>query len=188
MEYDDLVQAGSMGLVKAADRFDEGRGLKFSTYAVPLILGEIKMLFREGGALKMSRSLKDLALKAMRVRAELANEKGCEPSIGELAERLGVSHEQVAEAIAAAAPPVSLTSEDEELDVPTGDFDGELIDLLALRELLQKLTQEDRELISLRYFKSKTQTEAAKVLGMSQVQVSRRERAILAELRQRLVS
>lgn len=111
IEYDDLFQAGCMGLVKAADNFDASRGFKFSTYAVPVILGEMRRLFRDGGAVKVSRSLKELSMKAVRTAERIAGETGSEPSVSELAEALGVSVEKCAEALNAGRQPVSLTNE-----------------------------------------------------------------------------
>lgn len=184
IEYEELFSAGSLGLVKACDNFDETRGLCFSTYAVPVILGEMRRLFRDGGAVKMSRSLKELALKVQRAREELMK-SGSEPTVSELAEYLGISVEEVAEAVQASAPPLSLTAPEEggELDVPVDDSESELIDKLALRQCLAELPENDRRLILLRYFRDKTQSETAQILGMTQVQVSRRERKILDSLR-----
>ncbi len=188
IEYEDLFSAGSVGLVKAYDNFDESRGLCFSTYAVPVILGEIRRLFRDGGAVKMSRSLKELSLKAARARDELSK-NGTEPTINELADYLGVSPEDAAEAVAAGLPPVSLTSAEDggEYDLPEESGESALIDKLALRQCLSELPEEDQRLIILRYFRDQTQSQAAAVLGMSQVQVSRRERKILEELRALLI-
>lgn len=184
IEYEELFSAGSLGLVKACDNFDETRGLCFSTYAVPVILGEMRRLFRDGGAVKMSRSLKELALKVQRAREELMK-SGSEPTVSELAEYLGISVEEVAEAVQASAPPLSLTAPEEggELDVPVDGSESELIDKLALRQCLAELSENDRRLILLRYFRDKTQSETAQILGMTQVQVSRRERKILDSLR-----
>lgn len=184
IEYEELFSAGSLGLVKACDNFDETRGLCFSTYAVPVILGEMRRLFRDGGAVKMSRSLKELALKVQRAREELMK-SGSEPTVSELAEYLGISVEEVSEAVQASAPPLSLTAPEEggELDVPVDDSESELIDKLALRQCLAELPENDRRLILLRYFRDKTQSETAQILGMTQVQVSRRERKILDSLR-----
>ena len=109
MEYDDLYAAGCVGLIKAYDGFDESRGLCFSTYAVPVILGEIKKLFRDGGAVKVSRSLKELGMKAGVLRERFLKEVGREPSLGEMAQRLDVSKEQLAQAVNASLPTVSLT-------------------------------------------------------------------------------
>lgn len=188
IEYEELFSAGSVGLVKAYDNFDESRGLCFSTYAVPVILGEIKRLFRDGGAVKMSRSLKELSLKAARARDELSK-NGVEPTVGEIADYLGVSPEDAAEAVAAGLPPVSLTSAEDgvEYDLPEESGENALIDKLALRQCLAELPEEDRRLIILRYFRDQTQSQTAAVLGMSQVQVSRRERKILEGLRALLI-
>ena len=109
IEYDDLFQAGCMGLVKAVDGFDESRGLKFSTYAVPVILGEIRRLFRDGGTVKVSRTLKELALRATREREGFFKREGREPDVGELAALLGVEREQAVEALGASLPALSLT-------------------------------------------------------------------------------
>ncbi len=191
IEYDDLYQAGCIGLIKATDNFDESRGLKFSTYAVPVILGEIRRLFRDGGTVKVGRTLKELSMKAVRERESLSKELGREPTISELAQRLNVSPEEAAEAVSAAMPVMSLTYEDEngpsEIELPTEPAAEErLSEMLALREVMDELDEQDKTIITLRYFKSKTQSQTAKVLGMTQVQVSRRERAILFELRKKL--
>ena len=184
IDYEELFSAGSLGLVKAYDNFDETRGLCFSTYAVPVILGEMRRLFRDGGTVKMSRSLKELSMRVQRAREELS-QSGAEPTLSELAEYLGVSPEEAAEAVQASVPPLSLTEREEggELDVPVESAENALIDKLALRQCMEKLSEEDRTLIVLRYFRSKTQSETAQVMGMTQVQVSRRERKILEELR-----
>ena len=181
IEYEELFSAG---LVKACDNFDDTRGLCFSTYAVPVILGEIRRLFRDGGSVKMSRSLKELSLKAQHAREELMK-NGTEPTVSELAEYLGVSREEAAEAVQASVPALSLTVPDEggELDVPVDGKENELIDKLALRQCIAELSEDDRKLIVLRYFRDKTQSETAQILGMTQVQVSRRERKILDSLR-----
>lgn len=184
IDYEELFSAGSLGLVKAYDNFDESRGLCFSTYAVPVILGEIRRLFRDGGAVKMSRSLKELSMKVQRAREELAK-SGAEPTISELAGYLGITCEEAAEAVQASVPPMSLTDREEggEFDVPVESVENSLIDRLALRQCMEKLSDDDRTLIVLRYFRSKTQSETAQLMGMSQVQVSRRERKILNDLR-----
>ncbi len=191
IEYDDLFQAGCMGLVKAADGFDEERGLKFSTYAVPVILGEIRRLFRDGGTVKVSRSLKELAMRATRERENFLTREGREPSVGELADLLGVETEQAAEALGASLPPLSLTRSGEEddgeqIDLPVSPPEEMLTDRLALRQVLQELEPRDRTLIVLRYLNRQTQQATAEKLGMTQVQVSRRERAILAEMRRKM--
>lgn len=184
IDYEELVSAGSLGLVKAYDNFDFSRGLRFSTYAVPVILGEMRRLFRDGGTVKMSRSLKELSLRVQRAREELTK-SGAEPTVSELAEHLGVSPEEAAEAVQASVPPISLTEREEggEFDVPVESTENTLIDKLALRQCMEKLSENDRTLIVLRYYRNKTQSETAQLMGMTQVQVSRRERKILEELR-----
>ena len=190
IEYEDLFQAGCMGLVKAAKGFDEGRGVRFSTYAVPVILGEMKRLFRDGGTVKVGRTLKELSIKAVRAREHLSNALGRDPTVGELAKELGVEPEEAAEAISASLPPVSLPAGEEEgggqIDIPVEAPEDKLSDLIALKEVVSELPPKDRKLIVLRYFGGKTQTETADVLGMTQVQVSRREKVILRELRKQL--
>ncbi len=188
IDYEDLFSAGSVGLVKAYDNFDESRGLCFSTYAVPVILGEIKRLFRDGGSVKMSRSLKELSVKAARARDELCKAGG-EPTVSELAEYLGVTPEEAAEAVAAGTPALSLTCAEDggEFDLPSESRENSIIDRLALRQCLDELPEEDRDLLILRYFRGKTQSETAQILGMTQVSVSRRERRLLDGLRKQLI-
>ena len=193
IEYDDLYQAGCMGLVKAVDGFDESRGLKLSTYAVPVILGEIRRLFRDGGTVKVSRSLKELSLKVMKERDAFQAREGREPTVGELADCLGLEREQVVEALGASLPALSLTrsgedADGDEIDLPVAAPEESVTNRLALRQVLGSLSDNDRSLIELRYFRHKTQQHTAEVLGMTQVQVSRRERAILRELRRLLTS
>ena len=191
IEYDDLYSAGCMGLVKASKAFDISRGVKFSTYAVPVILGEIKRLFRDGGTVKVSRSLKELSLKITRATQEFSHKKGREPTVSELSELLGADTDDIVEALNASQPAVSLTMGDEDgdsqADLPTDPPDEDITDRLALRQVLSELSTKDRELIHLRYFKNMTQTAAAKKLGMTQVQVSRREKKLLTYMRTKLV-
>ena len=188
VEYEALYAAGCVGLVKAVDRFEPERGLCFSTYAVPVILGEIRRLFRDGGSVKISRSLKELSVKAARVRDQLS--ANGEPRISDIAQALGVTPEEAAEALCAGIPPVSLDQggeDGEPLPVPSASGEDALIDRLALRQCLSELSGEDREILMLRYFRRKTQCETAQILGMTQVMVSRRERKLLKELREQLV-
>lgn len=191
VEYDDLFQAGCVGLTKAVDGFDRDRGLKFSTYAVPVILGEMRRLFREGGTVKVSRSLKELSLKVNRERTRMAMELDREPTVFELAARLERSPEEIAQALQAGLPPVSLTGEREDdegenLDIPVAAPEDAITDRLALKQVLSALEPQDRELILLRYMGNRTQQATADRLGMTQVQVSRRERRILENLRKQL--
>lgn len=191
IEYDDLFQAGCMGLVKAVDAFDYDRGVKFSTYAVPVILGEMRRLFRDGGTVKVSRTLKELSMKIGRMREQFQLEYGREPTISEIAKALEVDETQVVEAISASAPPLSLTESDEDgggqIDLPVDSPEDVLSDILALRQVLGQLPPNDRKLVYLRYFGNRTQTQTAEVLGMTQVQVSRREKKILQGLREQLI-
>ncbi len=189
IEYEELYSAGCMGLVKAAKGFDEDRGLKFSTYAVPVIMGEIKRLFRDGGTVRVSRSIKELSLKIARRREECSKE-GYDPTITQLAQYFGVSEEQITEAIAASQPALSLTGSDEsgsEYDLPVEPPQAKATELIALGQCLGTLEADDRRLIYLRYWKGFTQSETGKQLGMTQVQVSRREKRILDGLRGMLV-
>lgn len=190
IEYDDLFSAGCLGLVKAADGFRPELGYAFSTYAVPAVLGEIKRLFRDGGAVKISRSLKTRARQAAALRETLTHTLGREPTISELAERLGIPICEAAELVNLSQPVISLTElhEDTErqTDIPVPSGEEEIQNSLALDEVLQKLPETDRKLIELRYYRGLTQVRTAEALGLTQVQVSRRERSILAELRRRL--
>ncbi len=189
IEYDDLFQAGCLGLVKAVDHFDPERGVRFSTYAVPVILGEIRRLFRDGGAVKVGRGLKELSLRATRLSANFSEREGRSPTIHELADLLGVEPEQAAEALGAAQMPVSLTSTEEsggQIDVGVESSDDKIAELLSLKQVVTELEPRDRSIIIFRYFQNRTQTETASALGMTQVQVSRREKKILKELQLKL--
>ena len=191
IEYDDLYSAGCMGLVKAYDGFDESRGVCFSTYAVPVILGEIKKLFRDGGTVKVSRSLKELSLRINAAREHHCKLCGVEPTLSQLAEELGESVENITLAIQAAQPALSLTPEgensDRQIDIPVESPEEALADRISLEEVLRALPEQDRQLIQLRFYGNRTQSETAKVLHTTQVQISRRERKILVLLRRRLL-
>lgn len=191
VEYEDLVQSGCIGLLKAANGFDETKGFMFSTYAVPAIIGEIKRIFRDGGAVKVGRSDKEKARYLMKIRDELANEMGREPSISELAEKTGYEVAEASQLLCASLPVLSLTVDDEngecpQQDITLGDTTEEMGDAIALKAAVEKLSEKDRMLVECRYFLGLTQTVTAKKLGMTQVQVSRREKVILQELRKKL--
>ena len=190
IEYEDLFQAGCMGLVKAFDAFDRERGVRFSTYAVPVILGEIRRLFRDGGTVKVSRTLKELSIRTAREREKFALKEGREPTIKELAEQLGVSEEDVTEAVCAAAPVISLTADEDngggQADVPVASPEEQIAERLSVIQAVSSLEECDRAIVRLRYYENKTQTQTAAALGMTQVQVSRREKKILGLLRQEL--
>ena len=187
VEYDDLFQAGCVGLVKAADNFDSSRGFAFSTYAVPVILGEIRRIFRDGGTVKIGRALKEKSRNAVRIREQMALESGRDVTITELAEKLQVSVSEAAELITVSMPAISLTVDDEngraELDIPTDSPEEEISEKLTLEAVISSLEEKERRLIELRYFKGFTQVKTASELGMSQVQVSRKEKAILLKMR-----
>lgn len=191
IEYEELYSAGCIGLVKAVKAFDDTRGVKFSTYAVPVILGEIKRLFRDGGSIKVSRSIKELSLKINHERERYIKKYGREPAVSELAKLTDSDENSVAEAIAVSIPPVSLTESNEDgdcqIDVPVESPDIEIGDILSLRQILNTLDECDRKLIYLRYYKGLTQIQTAEILSMTQVQVSRKEKKILSFMREKLL-
>lgn len=192
MDYDDLYSAGCMGLVKACDNFDEDRGVCFSTYAVPVIIGEIKKLFRDGGTVKVSRSLKELGMRIQAAREHHMKLCGAEPTLSQLAEELDEPVENITLAIQAAQPAMSLTPENSEdgerqLDIPVESPEEALAERISLEEVVRSLPEQDRQLIRLRFYGNKTQSETAKALHTTQVQISRRERKILVLLRRRLL-
>ena len=196
VEMEDLFQIGTIGLLKAIDKFDLNYDVKFSTYAVPMIAGEIKRFLRDDGMIKVSRSLKELSYKAYLCREKLQERFGREPSVTELAGELGVEPEELMAALDA-------SSEVESLHKPIYQSDGqevslmdrlpwraepeeEVLDHLLLKELLGGLEKEERQLIYLPYFADRTQAQAGKELGISQVQVSRLEKKILKSMREQI--
>lgn len=185
VEYDDLFQAGCVGLIKAVENYDGARGVKFSTYAVPVILGEIRRLFRDGGAVRISRGMRELSKQAREAEEELRQENGAGPSVTDIAERLGVSVEKAALALGASRTPLSLTGEEdgEQLEIPVEAPEEKMTERMTLYQVLQSLEERDKRLIEYRYFQSKTQQETADLLGMTQVQVSRREKKLLLYMR-----
>lgn len=186
IEYDDLYSSGCIGLVKAAKKFDEKLGYKFSTYAVPVILGEIKCLFRENNPIKLSRSLKELGLKVKTEIEKSVKLNGKEPTIGEIAKKLNVSPEEVTEAINASTAIKSLDSDETLSNKASVDNEEKMLTKLSLMQAIEKMELKEQKLIELRFFKDKTQSETAKILGITQVQVSRKEKVILSNLRQQL--
>lgn len=192
VEFDDLVQSGCVGLIKASYGFDETRGFKFSTYAVPAIIGEMKRLFRDGGAIKVGRSDKEKARNLMYIKESLSKEFGREPTVGEIAEKAQMSVEETSRLLCAMMPVISLTTEEDsessqsEIDVTLGDPTEEIGEKLALKAAVENLCEKDKKLVEFRYFAGLTQTVTAEKLGMTQVQVSRREKVILQELRRKL--
>lgn len=190
-DYDDLFQAGCVGLIKAVDNFDESKGFAFSTYAVPVIMGEIKRIFRDGGAIKISRSLKEKSIKVQVMRDKFLSKNLREPTVSELASLSGYDVEELSEILNIINPVVSinmLTEEgSEEIDIPVDDSD-KMFNRLSLEQVMTTLTETERLLIEYRFYQGKTQCETAKILNVSQVQVSRKEKAILLKMRNKLDS
>lgn len=190
IDYDDLYSTGCVGLIKAIDNFDPSLGYKLSTYAVPVILGEIKRLFRDGGMIKVSRSLKELSQKAAKISEEYKKENADDIPISLLAEKLEVDVYKASEALSVSTPVMSLTAHTDDgektLDIPTVSIEDELIEKMSLDDILNTLDDRDKKLIKLRYYKHKTQVEVAKALNMTQVQVSRKEKKLLLLMREKL--
>lgn len=192
-EFEDLFQIGSIGLIKAIKNFDSKFDVKFSTYAVPMIMGEIKRFIRDDGIIKVSRSMKDIAKKSKIIKERMMKEIGREPTVAEIAEELGISPEDLAVAMDSMLSPeylYDIIHQDDGSPVylidklgEDEDVDSEVTDKVALREVLDKLDPKARQIIILRYFKDKTQTEIAHMLGISQVQVSRIEKKVLSKMR-----
>lgn len=195
-ELEDLYQIGSIGFIKSIKRFDVSFDVKLSTYAVPYILGEIKRFIRDDGSIKVSRSIKELAMKIKDVEAKHLREKGEEITILQIAKELNVSKEEVAIALDSLRPTVSIYedtySNDEGgisfLDTLSTNVDEaeQLSNKLAIKQMIESLEQREKEIILLRYYKNKTQMEVAKILGISQVQVSRIEKKILNSMKLKL--
>lgn len=192
VEYDDLFQAGCLGLIKAANNFDVTLGFSFSTYAVPVILGEIRRIFRDGGSVKVGRTMKERAREMLREKEELSQILDREPTVSELAEKMNTDAVTVSQLLNAVMPAVSLTVDSDsagnEFDIPVDSPQEALADSIALSEVINSLEERDREMITLRYYHGLTQVKTAQRLGMSQVQVSRREKSVLAEIRRKFLA
>lgn len=192
VDPDDLYQLGCVGFLKAIEGFDEGYGTRFSTYAVPKISGEIRRFLRDDGMLKVSRSIKEQAQQIRSARTELEQRIGREPTISELARETGMSAEDIAFAETATGPAESLQRETGEdgftLELVLGDYGAEekLVEHVALRAAIEKLPERERQVVALRYYHGMTQQNCAKVLHVSQVQISRLERRAVDELRKML--
>lgn len=195
-ELEDLYQIGCIGLIKAIDKFNLDFDVKFSTYAVPMISGEIKRFLRDDGMIKVSRSLKELGMRISSAREQMIWELGREPVLEELAARVGVSREEVAASMEAATEVESIyksvgSGEDQTirlLDKLQDEHEAqeELLNHMVLEQLLTQLNEKDREIIWRRYFENQTQSQIAADLNISQVQVSRLEKRILRQMRERL--
>lgn len=192
---DDLFQVGVIGLIKAIDNFDVSQGVRFSTYAVPMIAGEVRRYLRDHRSLRVSRSLRDIAYRAMLARDELARETNSEPTVDMIAERLGQPRDVVVEAIGSANEPVSLY---EPVYSDSGDTlyvldqlgdntdASQWLDELSIKEAIGDLKQREKNILYLRFFRGKTQMEVAKSIGISQAQVSRLEKSALDHIKERL--
>ena len=193
---DDLFQVGCIGLIKAIDNFDLSLDVKFSTYAVPMIIGEIRRYLRDNNAIRVSRSVRDLAYRALGVREELAREKGEEPTLEQIAKTLGAKKEDIAAALEAIVEPVSLYEPVfsdggdsiyimDQISDP-GNSDEDWLEDIALREAMKHLSPRERNIIDLRFFKGRTQMEIAGEIGISQAQVSRIEKAALERMKKEM--
>ena len=193
VEYEELYSAGCVGLLKAVRAFDSSRGVQFSTYAVPVILGEIKRVFRDGGAIHVSRGLRERAMRLQKLQEVFDQTHGRTPTLSELSVLADCTVEAGAQALCVSQAPLSLTQQsdgdgeqDGQLDIPVEAPDRRIGDLLSLRQEMEQLAPRDRMLLELRYFRELTQTKTAQILGMTQVQVSRREKKLLSQLREAL--
>lgn len=191
-EREDLVQIGAIGLLKAIDKFDKSFGVQFSTYAVPMIAGEIKRFMRDDGVIKISRSLKENAMKGWRANEKLQKTLNREPTISEISQECGISVRDLIEAFEAAAPPSSMyesvySNGEKEINiidtVKGEEIEEKIINKVMINNILNSLKPRERQIIVLRYFKNKTQSEIAKIIGVSQVQISRIEKKVLSEMR-----
>lgn len=189
---DDLFQVGCIGLMKAIDHFDISQGVRFSTYAVPMIIGEIRRYLRDNNAVRVSRSMRDTAYHAMQVKERLMNEKHCDPTVEEIAKELGLPRESVVLALESIVEPVSLY---EPVYSDGGDTiyvmdqigdqnsDDNWIDEILLKQSIENLNDRERKILHLRFFEGKTQMEVAKEIGISQAQVSRLEKGALSQIK-----
>ncbi|MEL7622913.1 MAG: RNA polymerase sporulation sigma factor SigG [Clostridiales bacterium] len=193
---DDLFQVGCIGLIKAIDNFDLGQNVKFSTYAVPMIIGEIRRYLRDNNVIRVSRSLRDVAYKALQTKERMASEKGREPTVAEIAEAMGVGREEVVFALEAIQEPVSMF---EPVYHDGGDpifvmdqiqdeknADKEWIEAICLQDAMECLNPREKMILHMRFFEGKTQMEVASEIGISQAQVSRLEKGALGRVRKQL--
>ena len=186
IEYDELYSTGCLGLVKAAKKFDETKGFQFSTYAVPMILGEIKQLFRDNNPIKISRKLKELSIKAKK-EIEIERKNNNEPNISKIAKKLECNKEEIIEALNAVNFLKSLDTDEGIANKISHSDEEKTLNRIALFQAIEKLEPQEKQIIDLRFFKDKTQIETAKILGISQVQVSRKEKALLKALKSQLI-
>ena len=190
---DDLFQVGCVGLIKAIDNFDTTLNVKFSTYAVPMIIGEIRRYLRDNNPIRVSRSIRDTAYKALQAKDQLIGENGKEPTVEQIAKRMGVSREEVVFALDAIQDPVSLYEPvyhdggdaiyvmDQVKDNKNSDENW--IEEIALRHAMERLSEREKHILTLRFFNGKTQMEVAEEIGISQAQVSRLEKSALGHMK-----
>ncbi len=193
---DDLFQVGCIGLVKAVDNFNTDLDVKFSTYAVPMIIGEIRRYLRDNNSIRISRSVRDLAYRALQAREELIREKEGEPDVEEIAKRIGEKKEAVVHAMEAIIEPISLyepiySDNGDSIYVmdqisDTNSSEELWLENIAIKEAMQKLTERERTIISMRYYRNKTQMEIAEEIGISQAQVSRLEKGALEHMKKQV--
>ena len=193
---DDLFQVGCIGLVKAVDNFNTELDVKFSTYAVPMIIGEIRRYLRDNNSIRISRSVRDLAYRSLQAREELTREKECDPTPEEIATRIGEKKEAVVHAMEAIIEPISLyepvySENGDSIYVmdqlsDTNSSDEMWLENIAIKEAMQRLTERERTILHLRYYKNKTQMEIAEEIGISQAQVSRLEKGALERMRKQV--
>ena len=195
VEYDDLYQLACIGFLKAIDRFDEKFEVRFSTYAVPMIVGEIKRFLRDDGSLKVSRIIKSQAMRINRFIESYRGSSGEGPSIEEIASALNIDREDVVLALDSSRMPLSLyektddsgDNKSELIDkIPSGEREEDMIDKILLKSMIESLPPRERKVIVMRYYRDKTQSEIARALGVSQVQVSRIENKIIASLKEKI--
>ena len=193
---DDLFQVGCIGLIKAVDNFNTELDVKFSTYAVPMIIGEVRRYLRDNNAIRISRSVRDLAYRALQVKEELVRDKECEPSVDDIAGKLGESRENVLRAMEAIIEPISLYEPvysengdsiyviDQVSDANSSDECW--LENIALKDAMKKLTEREQSIINMRFYKNKTQMEIAEEIGISQAQVSRLEKGAIEKMRMQI--
>ena len=192
---DDLFQVGCIVLIKAIDHFDMNQGVRFSTYGVPMIIGEIRRYLRDNNSIRVSRSLRDTAYKAMQVKEHMTAQNSREPTVDEIAKELGIPREEVVIALESVVEPISLYepvfSDDGDTlyvmdQVGDKNDDNNWLDELALKEAIRGLNDREKRILSMRYFRGKTQMEVASEIGISQAQVSRLEKAALDKIKKEL--
>lgn len=192
---DDLFQVGCIGLIKAIDNFDPSHEVMFSTYGVPMISGEVKRFLRDNNAVRVSRSMRDTAYRAMQIKEQLTNENGKEPNITEIAKRMELPPEDIVIALESIVEPVSLYepvfSDGGDTifimdQVKGGTTDGDWLEEIAMREAIRDLTDRERKILSMRFIDGKTQTEVAGEIGISQAQVSRLEKGAMSRIKAEL--